>query len=424
LNPPDFDRLRSDLSPARVHEDGASEPESLEHAITAGLDPDLTKRGEALEEMAHAATLPLEERSPMGRAHCQRCEVVPRKVAGPGTLFLNVPHTHTLGKVMVWLRKSGLEYEERAGVLNVSAPEGSLAPIMNPLVELLTSTERALTRVVFQPGSQPLQMMDLFGIEDVATFAARASSDWLLDLLREGRLTSHFQPIVSLDGSAFAYECLLRGDIDGRTIMPGAIFEAARRADLLFQTDMAARRSAILSSVRAGVRERVFVNFTPNSIFDPTHCLDSTVRLIDELGLARERVVFEVTETERLPDMEHLGRVVGYYRDKGFEVALDDLGSGYASLQVLLEIRPDYAKVDMSLVRDVDRDARKAILTEKLLETAHALGTRTIFEGVEREDEWDWAKARGVDLAQGYLFGRPAPEPKVGANAVASGKRE
>ena len=396
--------------PARVHADGPSEPEDIGHAILAGLDPDLAARGEALEEMAHAATLPLEERVPAGHAHCQRCEILPRKIAGPGTLFLSLPHTHTLGKVMQWLRRSGLEYGEQTGVITVSAPEGSLAPVVNPLVAILTSTERALTRVVFQPGAQPLGMLDLFGIEDIATFAGRASSDWLLDLLRERRLTSYFQPIVGLDGETFAHECLLRGSLDGRPVPPSDIF-AAKRADLLFQTDMAARRSAVVSASRAGIREKAFVNFTPNSIFDATHCLDSTVRLVDELGLAREQVVFEVTETEQIPDVGHLKGIVEYYRDKGFGVALDDVGSGFASLQVLLETRPDYAKIDMALVRDVHADERKAILTEKLIETAHALGARTIFEGVEREEEWEWAKARGVDLAQGFLFGRPAPDP-------------
>ena len=410
--------LSADATPARVLEDGSSRAESMDRALAAALTSDLGARGEALEGMAHAATLPLEEAAPKGLAHCQRCEVIPRKIEGPGTLYLNLPHTHTLGKVLQWLRRSGLEYGERAGVVTVAAPAGSLAPVINPLVDLLASTERALTRVVFQPGAQPLQMYDLFGSEDVSTFAARVSGDWLLDLLRgDGSrgdgLSSHFQPIVDAEGVAFGYECLLRGSLGGETIMPGSIFAAARRADLLFQTDQASRRSALRAAARAGIRERVFVNFTPDSIFDAAHCLNSAVRLVDELGLSREQVVFEVTETERVPDLDHLKRIVAYYREKGFGVALDDVGSGYASLQVLLETEPDYAKIDMALVRDVHRDGRKAVLTEKLLETVHALGARTVFEGVETAEERDWALARGVGLFQGYLFGRPAAEPRV-----------
>lgn len=405
-----------DVLPARVHGLGPSEPETMEGAVAAALDPDLAARGSAIEGMAHAATLPLEETVAPGHAHCQRCEVIPRKVVGPGTLYLNLPHTHTLGKVLQWLRKSGLEYAERTGVVTVAAPQGSLVPVLNPLLDLLTSTERALTRVVFQSGAQPLQMLDLFGSEDISTFVARASSDWLLDLLREERLNSHFQPIVDGDGEVFAHECLLRGSLSGETIMPGPILAAAKRADLLFQTDQAARRAALRAAARERIDGKVFVNFTPNSIFDAAYCLDSTVRLVDELGLAREQVVFEVTETESIPDLGHLKAIVDYYREKGFGVALDDLGSGFASLQVLLEIRPDYAKVDIGLVRDVHLDERKAILTSKLLEAAHALGARTVFEGVEREEEWAWARSCGVDLAQGYLFGRPAAKPK-GANA-------
>ena len=399
--------------PARILPDGSSTPETLDHAVLAGLDPDLSKRGQALEAMVHAATLPLEEKVEIGNVHCQRCEIIPRKLSGPGSLLVNLPHTHTIGKVMQWLRKSGLAYSEAAGTVTIAAPEGSFAPILTPLVSLLSSTERRLTRVVFQPPAQPIQVADYFRIEDIATFAARASSDWLLDLLREGRFTAHFQPIVACDDgrSVLGYECLLRGRSKGGVIAPGEIFAMAARADLVFQVDQAARRTALHAAARAEIAEKVFVNFTPDSIFDAAFCLDATVRTVDDLGLPHERVVFEIVESQHLPDLDHLKSIVAYYRDHGFGVALDDVGAGYASLSVLLALRPDYAKIDMGLVRDVHKDPAKRILASRLVETARELGAKTVVEGVEVAEEWAWAKGCGADYAQGYLFGRPAAKP-------------
>ena len=405
------EELPAEMEVGRVPDVGETVPEGFDHAVAVGLRPDLVERGDAFDHMAHAMNLPFEEAVEVGHAHCQRCEVIPRKLEGPGSLHVNLPHTHTLGKVMTWLDGKAIPYGERNGIVTLQAPPGSLGPFVSPLVDVLSSTERRQTRVVYQAANEMVLMMDLFSVEDLNTFAARASADWLIDLMREKRFTSYLQPIVACeDGkSVHGYEMLLRGNGPDGLIPPSAIFSMAGQADLLFQVDQAARRSALLSASEQGVSERIFVNFSPNSIFDPAYCLDATVRLVDDLKIPREQVVFEIVEAERLPEMEHLQSIVGYYRKKGFGVALDDVGAGYASLQVLLDVRPDYAKIDGSLTREVNRDERKAILTGRLLETARDLGSTTIVEGVETEEEWAWVRERPVDLVQGFLFGRPSP---------------
>ncbi len=96
---------------------------------------------------------------------------------------------------------------------------------------------------------------------------------------------------------------------------------------MLFQVDLAARLSAIQEAVRHGVEDNLFINFTPNAIYDPKFCLRSTVRSVDEASLDHGRIVFEVTETEQAGDVEHLRNIVDYYRERGFRVALDDMGS-------------------------------------------------------------------------------------------------
>ncbi len=96
-------------------------------------------------------------------------------------------------------------------------------------------------------------------------------------------------------------------------------------------------------------------------------------------------------------------------------MALDDLGAGYSSLNLLASLRPDFVKLDVGLVRDVDRDPYRTAIAAKLLDLAKDLGVIVVAEGVETEEQWRWLVAHGADLAQGFFFARPASPPPVPA---------
>jgi EAL domain-containing protein (putative c-di-GMP-specific phosphodiesterase class I) len=125
-------------------------------------------------------------------------------------------------------------------------------------------------------------------------------------------------------------------------------------------------------------------------------------------------VVFEITEAEDAGDVGHLKNIVDYYRGRGFRVALDDVGSGYSSLNLLHQLRPDFVKLDMELVRGVADDPYKATVASKLLELARSLGVATVAEGVETEGELRWVREQGADYTQGYLIARPQSSPAAG----------
>ena len=378
------------------------------------------EQAERLEHTFHGITLPNEEDALLGAPGCQHCEVVPQPLYGPGLLRLQFPHTHTLGKVLLFLGDSNWQHTEHNGIVSVSMPTGSLAPLLTPILELMSPIEQRDSCATFTPANAADQTeTNFFKIDRLPTFAAKARSEWLLRILREKRIFSVFQPIVRCADSGgkapqtYGYECLMRATIDDEAVPPLAMIDMARSAGLLFQLDLAARRAAICGAGEYGIREKIFVNFTPNSIYNPHSCLNSTVRLIDELGFARDQIVFEIVESERLPEMRHLKRIVDYYRDNGFCVALDDVGAGFASLNVLLALRPDYVKLDRDLVRGVNQDRAKAVVLRKLLETVQELSLQTIAEGVETADEFEWVRAHGADFAQGYYFARPAVPPPV-----------
>jgi EAL domain-containing protein (putative c-di-GMP-specific phosphodiesterase class I) len=241
-----------------------------------------------------------------------------------------------------------------------------------------------------------------------------ARSGWLLDQLAEGRFTSYFHPIVHARDTSrvFAHEALLRGvERDGSLVAPQPIFTLAREAGLLFEVDSAACRSAIREAARHGPDMCVFINFSPAAIQDPEASLDATLEAIGEAGLPRDRVVFEVVEADRFGDTPLLDKVLDGYRRAGFRVALDDLGAGWSTLNLVHRLRPDFIKLDRELIRGVHLDPVKGLIAAKLLEIGRGMGIGTIVEGIEEEEELRWVREHDADFVQGFLLGRPSMMP-------------
>lgn len=349
---------------------------------------------------------------------CARCETLPETADVAGTLHLWLPVGHSRSKVVTYLQEVGRSFDfADAGGLAIPLEAQRTADLLLPLAGLLSQVESEDARCLFKVGDQPLSASDIPQVQSLRQFMQLSQSSWLVEMLREERLTSHFQPIVRVDdpGRPIGHELLLRGiAVDGSLVSPGHLFDVARECGMLFQLDLAARRAAIRSAIARSIEGQLFINFSPTAIYDPSHCLRSTISAIDAEGIAHERVVFEVTESDKTVDVFHLRGILNYYRSSGFRVALDDIGSGYSSLNLLHQLRPDFIKLDIELVRGVDRDPYKALVAEKILEIANRLGIETITEGVEREEELAWVKASGATYAQGYLLGRPAAEPVGG----------
>lgn len=347
---------------------------------------------------------------------CTRCETLPGKIENRGRLYLWFPSGHTLNKVISSLHKAEFDYQllEDGQGLNIILDKNKAEGFVTLLAAKLTSKELKETQVLWMPGVAEPQFRDFSRVTSLHKFISFNQSDWLVDLLAAERVTTYFQPIVyAADTSQiFAQEALLRGfDEQGNLIPPGRIFSQAVDAGLIFQLDLLARRSAIREALRSGMREHIFINFSPTAIYDPTTCLRMTVRAIDEAGIPHNKVVFEVMESDQPQDIGHLINILRFYQDAGFQVALDDFGTGYSNLNLIYEIRPDFIKLDRHLIDNVHNDPYKALITEKLLEIAQQLNIRTVAEGIECLEELEWVRDRGATFVQGYLIAKPSTPP-------------
>lgn len=247
----------------------------------------------------------------------------------------------------------------------------------------------------------------------LSQFIARLQRYDLFHIMQNRLFTSHMQPIVRLDdGAVFGYEFLLRPAGDEHPFKPFELFQAAAEAGLHSFLDREARISAIEVSAKHLPRGlKRFINFLPSSIYNPNYCLSHTFQAVERNGLDPADLVFEVVETEKIEDFPHLLSIFRVYQANGMKVALDDVGSGFNTIDVLKQLKPDYVKIDRHLVDGCDTDEAKQAKILEIQKHAADLGAFVLAEGMERREEWAFCRSAGITLAQGYLIGRPESVP-------------
>ncbi|GAB1158662.1 hypothetical protein YWY31_46870 [Paenibacillus illinoisensis] len=237
----------------------------------------------------------------------------------------------------------------------------------------------------------------------------------LVSIILNNQFSSHMQPIVDANEQIVGFEFLLRPSENGTPFSPYNLFEVARDTGLHSFLDRTARITAIETSAAFlphGVKR--FVNFLPSSIYNPEFCLIHTFEAIERLELDPKDFVFEVVETEQIQHMSILQHIFSVYRSHGMSVALDDVGAGYSTIELMNRLEPDFVKIDRSLIDQCDRDPVKQQQIIDIVEMSRRFGGRVLAEGIERMEEFDFCRSIGIELAQGYYFGKPSPKPPQG----------
>lgn len=337
-------------------------------------------------------------------------------------LYLCPPGSHGATTIMDVLRRHGelLDPATTDACIGCRFDPDRLPGLLDELASRLTGPIQRATRTLLAGDGEAVGLNALARMTDLATLAAQVNARWLADLIDERRLTTFFHGIwpAADTCSPYAYECLSRGlEPGGGIISPGRLFGAASSAGMLFPLDRLARETAVMAAHQKGITTRLFINFTPTALYDPATCLATTVKAVDSTGLPRDRFVFEVIETEEIDDADHLVGILQAYRDSGFGIALDDLGGGYSGLNLLSRLRPDFVKLDREMIMGIDTDTYRQVVVGHVIEMARDLNVRVVAEGVETAAELDWLRLAGTDLVQGFLFGKPQPDPVAAPGA-------
>jgi EAL domain-containing protein (putative c-di-GMP-specific phosphodiesterase class I) len=219
------------------------------------------------------------------------------------------------------------------------------------------------------------------------------------------RFTMAFQPVVDVGagGLIFAYEALVRGQ-QGESA--DKIFAQIPRRDAV-AFDAACRRQAIRSALDLGITHRLSLNVSAKAICHHRYGLAATLSSARQLGFPVNNLIFEMTENDPVVDIGKVSRGVTAAREHNVKFAIDDFGAGYASLNTMLFLRPEIIKLDVLLVRDIDREPTRQILVKGIVDACQSFGCTVIAEGVETIAEFSELSMLGITLMQGYLFAKP-----------------
>lgn len=260
---------------------------------------------------------------------------------------------------------------------------------------------RELSKIQFAFNHQWMPLKEAKGI---------LAASWVEQIIKEKRIICYSQAIITRNEEIYGHEVLARFvAADGSLLSPSEVFAAAKIRGKLYALDRICRLAAVAYAER--LPDKVFINFLPTSIYSPEFCLRSTVALAKRLNITPDRFVFEVVETEEVDDTEHLKHILNYYQEKGFRYALDDVGEGFSTVELLANITPHYMKLDRQFVDGIAHDAEKQQIARFYLEKASSIGSIPLAEGIERREDYIFLKEMGFELFQGFYFSRPQADP-------------
>ena len=243
----------------------------------------------------------------------------------------------------------------------------------------------------------------------------------LKKIMKNEALDTYFQPIVNLQtGETFGFEALNR---PGQTPLFSSVdqfYEFVGQTDKVFEFEKFCRNLSLKRYI-AGLCEKLrtedltlFINIHPHVLLDRNYHSGDTLQQLNEIGIQPENVVFELTERSAVTDFQEFERVLSHYRSQGYRIAIDDVGSGYNSLKTLIFLKPEFIKLDRSLIQNIDESKASQQLVSLIYDYAVQSNTKIIAEGIERKEEIKYLKQLGIHYAQGYALGRPNRNIELG----------
>ncbi|MEA1049959.1 EAL domain-containing protein [Lamprobacter modestohalophilus] len=313
-----------------------------------------------------------------------------------------------------WVRAKGHRHQVSASIGIVLFPDHGNDP-----QTLMANADLAM----YQAKAQHRQRCHLYSNQDTARAAANARVLWnraITEAIKVGRLRLFYQPLMALpERTIWRAEGLLRMQLaDGRLASPNEFIPIAERSGLINAID----RWVMAEAIRVLTEHphlSLSINLSAKALAD-TSIEAELARLLRSSQVDPQRLTLEITETVAIDSISAAVERIKSMRALGCHFALDDFGSGFASYAYLKQLPVDDVKIDGSFIRNLDRNAEDRIFVQATTEMAHAMGKKVVAEFVESEAILEVLFELGVDFAQGYFIGRPAPEPPTAAQTRAA----
>jgi diguanylate cyclase (GGDEF)-like protein len=233
-------------------------------------------------------------------------------------------------------------------------------------------------------------------------------------IIRNQQIKTVFQPIISLrDGSVLGHEALSRINCETRISDTEKLFQLASQFNRLWDLELVCRKKSLETAyyyMKPPYDKKLFINVNPLVIHDKKFREGFTKEYLNTYGISPEKIVFEITERNAVKDMQSFQGVIEHYKEQRYEIAIDDAGAGYSGLNLISDICPHYIKLDMKLIRNINKDSIKYALVKSMIELSDITKISIIAEGIETEEELASLVNLGVQYGQGYFIQRPQEE--------------
>ena len=257
-------------------------------------------------------------------------------------------------------------------------------------------------------------VVPLFTLATPSNEAELDEVDQLIDLIDNRQLSCVFQPIIDFRTHSYiAFEGLIRGPEGTALHTPHQLFTAAERHGLRRQLEQVCRETVFRGFARLQLPGKLFINSSPDCLGDDLFFNGSTIDLLHQIGISPSRVVIELTENQRINDCKDIQQALSHYRSLGYQIAIDDLGEGFANLRMWSEIQPDFVKIDRHFIDGIAEDKLKHHFVKAMQNLAESCSAKIVAEGIENEADCLAVRDLGIALGQGYLIAMPASEPRT-----------
>lgn len=232
------------------------------------------------------------------------------------------------------------------------------------------------------------------------------SADYIKKALQRDSVVPFFQPIFDKDGNITKHECLVRIVGENQEIIAPRIFlETSRRIKRYSDIEKSLIQKSLETII--GSNKTISINLSSRDMTD-SNVSNFVVEKINQYNLANQ-VIFEILEDENIRSIDRVAGFIKKVKTMGVRIAIDDFGSGYSNFSYLLELKPDYIKIDGSLIKNIHTDKRSCTIVKAILLFAKQLDIKTIAEFVHSKEVFEVCIELGIDEFQGFYLGEPGP---------------
>ncbi|MDV3429180.1 MAG: EAL domain-containing protein, partial [Bacillota bacterium] len=227
--------------------------------------------------------------------------------------------------------------------------------------------------------------------------------------IEEDRIVPFFQKIVNIKtGENGKYEVLMRIKSGDEFLSPYPFIVTAEKYNLIDKVDFIMLEKALSYKKRIDIEDKLIFSFNlSGKLLNNREYLNKAKAIIDKYNIKHENIIFEITETENIKNINKLANTIKKYNKENFKFSIDDFGTGYSSIYYLKNINVDYLKIDGSFIKDINEKEENLYLVKSIINMAKAFNTKIVAEFVENQYILKTLNDLGVDFAQGYYFNKP-----------------